>query len=53
MGIMVVILFLPLQKKFRQRFERNRFAFENLQHILPFDFSGFVLKSNHVAANFN
>jgi hypothetical protein len=23
--------FLPLQKKFRQRFERNSFAFENFQ----------------------
>jgi hypothetical protein len=28
-------------------------AFEKCHHILPFDFSGFALKSNHVAANFN
>jgi hypothetical protein len=44
---------IPLQQKFRQRFEVGGAAFENCHHILPFDFSGFVLKSNHVAANFN
>jgi len=25
-----LVLFIPLQKKFRQGFEGNRFAFENL-----------------------
>jgi hypothetical protein len=30
-SLFIVILFLPLQKKFRQRFERNRVALENFQ----------------------
>jgi hypothetical protein len=36
-------LFLPLQKKFRQHFERNHFALENFQRVLHLAFGHFRL----------